>query len=64
VGRCTFDELRTKHESLEEIRKTARRELDALEDRRRRPADLQQDKATLFEACSKKAMLYGNSIAV
>ena len=64
MGRCTFDELRTKRESLEEIRKTARRELDALEDRRRRLADLQQDKATLIEAYSKKAMLYGNSIAV
>jgi hypothetical protein len=54
-GLITFDELRTKLEGLEEIRKTARRELDALEDRRRRLADLELDKATLLETYSEKA---------
>jgi site-specific DNA recombinase len=54
-GLITFDELRTKLEGQEEIRKTARRELDALEDRRRHLADLEQDKATLLETYTEKA---------
>jgi recombinase-like zinc beta ribbon protein len=54
-GLITFDELRTKLEDLEEIRKIARRELEGLEDRRRRLADLEQDKTTLLETYSEKA---------
>jgi DNA repair ATPase RecN len=54
-GLITFDELRTKLEDLEEIRKIARRELEGLEDRRRRLADLEQDKSTLLETYSEKA---------
>jgi hypothetical protein len=40
---------------LEETRETARRELDALEDRRRRVADLERDRAALLEAYTEKA---------
>jgi hypothetical protein len=54
-GLITFDELRAKLETLEETRETARRELDALEDRRRRVADLERDRAALLEAYTEKA---------
>ncbi len=54
-GLITFDELRTKLEGLEEVRETARRELDALAQRRERLAELERDKATLLEAYSEKA---------
>ena len=53
-GLITFDELRAKLEGLEEIRQTARQELDALEDRRRRLADLERDRAALLEAYAEK----------
>jgi hypothetical protein len=54
-GLITFDELRAKLESLEEKREAARRHLEALEDRRRRLAELEHDKATLLEAYTHKA---------
>jgi hypothetical protein len=51
----TFDELRAKLETLEETRETARRELDALDDRRWRVADLERDRAALLEPYTEKA---------
>jgi len=54
-GLITFDELRAKLAGQEERRKAARRELDALQERRGRLAELEQDKATLLEAYSQKA---------
>ena len=51
----TFEELRIKLDGLEETRQTARRELDALEDRRERLAELERDKVELLESYSEKA---------
>jgi recombinase-like zinc beta ribbon protein len=54
-GLITFDELRAKLEGLEVTRDTARRELDALEDRRSRIAELEHDRDTLLSAYTEKA---------
>jgi hypothetical protein len=48
-GLINFDELRTKLATLQETCETARRELAALEDRRNRLKDLENDAATLLE---------------
>jgi len=47
-GHITFDELGAKLRELEEGRKTAERELDALKVRRTRLEDLERDKASLL----------------
>jgi site-specific DNA recombinase len=49
-GLITFDELRTKLATLQEICETARRELATLEDRCNRLKDLEHDAAALFES--------------
>ena len=49
-GLINFDELRTKLTTLQETCETARRELAALEDRRNRLKDLENDAATLLES--------------
>ncbi len=54
-GLITFDELRIKLAALEDTREAARRELDALADRRERLAELEGDKAALLETYSEKA---------
>ena len=54
-GLITFDELRTKLAALEDTREAARRELDALAERRERLAELEGDKAALLETYSEKA---------
>jgi hypothetical protein len=54
-GLITFDELRTKLGSLEETRETAQRELDALEDRRSRIAELEHDRDTLLATYTERA---------
>jgi hypothetical protein len=54
-GLITFEELRAKLSGLEEIRGTARRELDALSERRARLAELEGDRAQLLEIYSEKA---------
>jgi site-specific DNA recombinase len=51
-GYITFDELGAKLEELEEIRRTAERELDELNQRRARLEDLERDKASLLEKFS------------
>jgi site-specific DNA recombinase len=49
-GLINFDELRTKLATLQETCETARRELAALEDRRNRLKDFENDAATLIES--------------
>jgi hypothetical protein len=49
-GLITFDELREKLADLEDIRKTARRELKALEGRRERLEELKRDRETLMKS--------------
>ena len=49
-GLITFDELREKLADLEDIRKTARRELEALEGRRERLEELERDCETLMKS--------------
>ena len=49
-GLITFDELREKLADLEDIRKTARRELKALEGRRERLEELERDRETLMKS--------------
>jgi len=48
-GYITFDELGAKLQELEETRRTAERELEALRDRRERIEQLEQDRTTLLE---------------
>jgi hypothetical protein len=54
-GLITFDEPRAKLSGLEEVRRGARRELDALSERRGRLAELERDRDTLLETYSEKA---------
>jgi hypothetical protein len=54
-GRISFEELRAKLDSVEEARQTARRELDALGERRERVAELERDRDALQETYSEKA---------
>ncbi len=54
-GLISFEELRSKLAGLEETREIARRELDGLQARRDRLAELENDKATLLETYSEKA---------
>lgn len=49
-GLITFDELRAKLAALEDTRKTARRELEALSRRRKRIEELERDKDALLES--------------
>jgi chromosome segregation ATPase len=49
-GLMTFEELEEKLRGLEETRKTAERELEALRSRRERVEELEQDKETLLES--------------
>lgn len=52
-GLITLDELSAKLAALEATRKTARRELEALERRRRHLEELERDKDTLLESYTK-----------
>ena len=54
-GLISFDELRGKLAGLEEARETARRELDALSERRERLAELERDRVELLASYSRKA---------
>jgi hypothetical protein len=54
-GLITFDELRAKLAGLDEVCKTASKELDALAERRERLAELERDRATVLESYSEKA---------
>jgi hypothetical protein len=54
-GLITFDELRAKLAGLEDARRAAQRELDALSERRALLAELECDRAQLLESYSEKA---------
>jgi hypothetical protein len=54
-GLISFEELRAKLDALDEVRETARRELDALGERRERLAELERDSDALLETYSEKA---------
>ena len=54
-GLISFDELRAKLAGLEDARGAARRELDALTERRQRLAELEGDRAELLASYSGKA---------
>ncbi len=54
-GLISFDELRTKLAGLDDARQAARRELDALSERRARLAELEGDRADLLGSYSEKA---------
>jgi hypothetical protein len=49
AGLITFDELGAKLDALEEARKTARRELVAIEGRKERLQAIERDRAALLE---------------
>lgn len=49
-GLISFDELREKITGLEDVRKTAERELEALKNERKRIAELEQDRDALLDS--------------
>jgi hypothetical protein len=54
-GLITFEGLQAKLAGLEDARRTAKRELDGLSERRERMAELERDRAAVLESYSEKA---------
>jgi predicted SnoaL-like aldol condensation-catalyzing enzyme len=54
-GLITFEELQAKLAGLEDARRTAKRELDGLSERRERMAELERDRAAVLESYAEKA---------